>query len=135
VEMWVNMPNVGRRNPVFEWEDGSSFAGPLLFTGVGGAGALAADIVGVGNVSHGIQSASGLFGPNSWHHVAVTYDRPTGAGRIYLDGAIVAERNIGSFTPRTAGNLFIGRRAAPGFEETFLGSIDEPGVYNRALLP
>src|SRR6202008_4336048 len=41
--------------------------------------------------------------------------------------------NIGSFTPRTTGNLFFGRRAAVGFEETFLGTLDEPAVYSREL--
>ncbi len=135
VEMWVNMPSTGRRNPVFEWDDltGAPFSGPFLFTGVEGPGSVHAEITGVGNSIHVIANGSNLFGPNAWHHLALTYNRITGTARIYVDGAIVQEQNLGSFIPKTTGNLFIGHRATPGAEETFLGMIDEPSVFNREL--
>src|SRR6185369_6786324 len=82
-----------------------------------------------------VQNTTNLVSANFWHHLALSYSSTSGNGRIYLDGAIVAEQNIGTFVPRTAGNLFIGRRASPGFEESFQGLIDEPSVYRRELAP
>ena len=52
---------------------------------------------------------------------------------FYLNGLSVLTQNIGSFTPLTAFDLFLGRRPAAGFGESFQGLIDEPSVYNRDL--
>jgi uncharacterized repeat protein (TIGR01451 family) len=132
-EAWFNIPNVARRNPVFEWEDGSTFAGPLLFLSADVPGSLHCEITEVGNISHGLITGGNLFGPNQWHHVGVTYNRLTGMGTLYLNGAIVRQLNLGSFTAKTMGNLFIGRRATPGTEESFQGLIDEPSLYTQEL--
>src|SRR5256885_5107323 len=83
------------------WEDGSSFAGPFLFTGVVGTGSLFADIVGVGNTSHAFQSASGLFGDRKSTRLNSSHLVISDAVFCLLNGAIVAEQNVGSFTPKT----------------------------------
>jgi hypothetical protein len=48
---------------------------------------------------------------------------------------MVAEKNLGAFTPLTTYDLFLGRRPAGdlGQPYSFRGVIDEPAVYNRAL--
>src|SRR6185312_7998771 len=80
-------------------------------------------------------SAPGLVTPNTFQHVALTYDKASGVARLYLNGAIVVETAFGTFTPKTTGNLNIGNRPIDpaGSQFTFTGLIDEPSVYKRAL--
>ncbi|HEU0010882.1 MAG TPA: LamG-like jellyroll fold domain-containing protein [Verrucomicrobiae bacterium] len=133
-ETWFNVPSATRRNPLFEYEDGSSFAGPNLFVGsVGASGAMFGGLVQVGNVDHPFQTAGGLFIANSWNHAALTYNRITGILNLYLNGAVVLQQNIGTFVLRTTGSVFLGRRNSPGFEESLQGHLDEPTFYRREL--
>lgn len=68
--------------------------------------------------------------PGFWHHLAVTYD-PTGA-RLYVDGAIAAERWEQAYVPSSAdilvGHGFIGDGVDP-----WRGEIDDLRFYSRAL--
>jgi hypothetical protein len=67
--------------------------------------------------------------------VALTYDKASGVARLYCNGVIVAQQSFGSFTPKTTGDLHLGRRPIDpaGSQYTFSGLIDEPAIYNRAL--
>jgi len=66
--------------------------------------------------------------------VALTYDQASGVGTIYCNGAVVVRQNLGSFTPLTTYNLYLGRRPPGGSDTyTFAGLLDEPSLYNRAL--
>ena len=72
----------------------------------------------------------------AWNHVAVVYDQPVGARRIFIDGVLKKER----FDPPiriTSGiaDVSIGAyRFAPGWTEAYYkGRIDELSFYNRAL--
>ena len=69
---------------------------------------------------------------HAWHHVALTYSKPTGVARIYADGAMQGSLTTGSHTPTTTGDLYIGRRSY-GDTATFNGLIDEMTLYKRAL--
>jgi len=83
---------------------------------------------------HVINSSPGVLTTNRFQHVAATYDRGSGDARLYVDGAIVARANLGSFTPRTIGDLYLGLRpydAGAGLR--YAGEMDEVSVYNRAL--
>ncbi len=46
-----------------------------------------------------------------WQHVALTYDKSLGAGKLQVNGALVTEANLGSFMPQTRFLIF-GHRAA-----------------------
>lgn len=77
------------------------------------------------------------FGPISsgvFEHVAMTYDKRSGMGRLFINGNLVDQQVLGSFTPKTMDNLFLGERP-PGDPQSqvFDGIIDEAAVYNRAL--
>ena len=50
------------------------------------------------------------FNPTLSKHVALTYDKTTGVATIYCNGAVVGSGNLGSFTPLTSYNLYLGRR-------------------------
>ena len=134
-ETWFNVPDANRRGPIFEWDNGGAFSGPLCFMGVVGTGSFYVDIIDSNNSNHHITTTSGWYTANQWNHMAVTYNKLSGVARIYVNGTNAVELAIGSFTPRTDGSLFVGRRAAVGFEETLTGTLDEPSVYNRELSP
>jgi hypothetical protein len=62
--------------------------------------------------------------------VALTYDQASGSAILYLNGVAVASRYLGSFTPLTSSDLYLGYR--PGYG-SFRGMLDEVSIYNRAL--
>lgn len=77
------------------------------------------------------------FGPlvtSTYEHVAMTYDKVSGLARLFINGAMVTEASVGSFTPKTTGNFNLGSRP-PGdaYSRVFNGRIDESSLYNRAL--
>jgi hypothetical protein len=45
---------------------------------------------------------------NTWVHVAVTYDKTTGFARLYRNGLLVKELDVGVFTPQTSYPLQLG---------------------------
>lgn len=124
------------QHPILEWNDTLSHIGVHMWTGVNGlqwfgkgTGANLVDTTGDEN-EHVISTTNPP--PMEWHHLAVTYDRATGNGRVYLDGTLQTEDDIGLFTPRTANDLFIGMR--PGQpEDMFQGEMDDVRVYKGAL--
>ena len=94
---------------------------------------LFANIVDTNNVAHELYS----FGPiisGTFEHVAMTYDKTTGIGRLFINSQIVNETLLGTFTPKTKDTLYLGQRP-PGdpYSNVFVGRIDEASIYNRAL--
>jgi hypothetical protein len=66
--------------------------------------------------------------------VALTYDKASGVAVIYLNGAAVTNKNLGSFIPQTSYNLYFGKRASGPFSGSYFnGLMDELSLYNRAL--
>jgi len=133
-EVWLNVPNINRRNPVFEFDEASiAFSGTFAFVSANTPGSIHAGLIQVGNIDHSFVSDPNLVSANTWAHLAITYNRLTGLGTIYVNGNQVRQQNLGSFISRTSGTLFLGHRAATGFEETFQGTLDEAALYNRDL--
>ncbi len=135
LEAWVNCDNVAVLNPIFEWNagDGTTYWGVHFYVGAAGPGSLYANVVDGTGHWHQISSAQGIVTNNVFEHAALTYDEVSGTATLYCNGAVVAQSNLGSFTPLTSYNLYLGRRPGPDSYITFAGLIDEPTVYNRAL--
>ncbi|MDO8540341.1 MAG: LamG-like jellyroll fold domain-containing protein [Opitutaceae bacterium] len=74
-------------------------------------------------------SADGALVADTWQHVVVSYDRPSGVVRVYRNGAQVYQSVIGSFTPQTSYDLYWGNV----LDDRFRGGIDELSLYGRAL--
>ena len=137
VEAWVNPSYTSY--PIAEWNSGTGTQGVYLAYSVArGPGYLEANLVDEQGQSHVVLSP---FIPpvfNQWRHVAMTHDRTTGSAALFVDGSVVTQTNLGSFTPRTTGNLYLGYRPPgnyPGSGSRFNGLMDEVTVYRRALSP
>ena len=136
IEAWIKPNQLSSLGFLAEWNNGaggfaSSFTinEPSVYGG-GGPGSLFANIVDTGGNWHTISSAGNLLSPSNFNHVAVTYDKSSGAAMLYLNGTNVASQNLGVFTPLTTYNLILGSRPSSFY---FAGLMDEMSLYNIAL--
>ncbi len=139
-EMWINPNTVEFQQPLLEWNDSQGNIGTLFWVAVqlagGGEGSLFAAVVDTAGGVHSVSSAPGVVSTNTFQHVAVTYDKATGICRLFHNGQAVKEQNIGSFTPQTSYDLFLGLRpSGSAAGNGFYGLMDEVALYNRALQP
>lgn len=66
----------------------------------------------------------------------MTYDRASGILKLFAHGAVVAQTNVGSITPQTTYDLYIGKRPGANIpipNQSYNGALDEVSLYNRAL--
>ena len=149
VEAWINPTTTEVQMPIIEYENAlGTFNGsdvgvhfyisvPGEGTGPGGFYANLQDTAGNG---HFITSPAGLVAAGVWQHVALTYDQTSGNATVYLNGVMVAQASLGSFTPQTSfPNLLIGARTTFGSaanpSDKFSGRLDDLSIYDRALAP
>ncbi|MSU58566.1 MAG: LamG domain-containing protein [Pedosphaera sp.] len=137
VEGWINPGDVSATHIIGEWNNGSGGIGVQFYhsnPGIGGVGALAANVVSTSGGDHLFASSPNLITANNFQHVALTYDKATGIGRLFCNGVAVAVQNLGVFTPQTTYGLNFGARAS-GFPLGiyFVGLMDELSLYGRAL--
>ena len=136
VTAWIKPSDVAGLHPIIQWSDNANLN---LWIGIRPYenGVLRGDIASdEGNhflVSHPEVLASGVF-----QHIAFTYDKASGIGTLYLNGVIVAQRQLGSqLVASTKGDLWISQiDKRPGNWSTnrsFAGLMDEIAFYNRAL--
>lgn len=130
LEAWVNpsadIGSVPGGGMIFEWggraiEFGTTATRPH---------ALITEMVGPDPVFHTFVVPENSLGPNVYSHVALTYDQPTGVAKLYCNGVPVATETFGSFSVQTTEALLIGKHLEGA---QFLGAIDEPKLYSRAL--
>jgi DNA-directed RNA polymerase subunit RPC12/RpoP len=129
LEAWINPSNVSNQQPLIEWDQGVHMWIAVPWPG-GGPGCLYANVVDNHGGIHVFLSSPGIVQSGEFQHVAVTYDHLTGNAALYYNGTVVATANLGVYTPKTDGILFLGHRI-PG--PSYQGILDEVGVYNRAL--
>ena len=100
-----------------------------------GNGRLYANLVDTNNVSHIFYSAAGLVQSNVYQHVALTYNTNTGVANLYYNGTNVASTNFGGivFTPKTGGDVLLGRDMSRATNNFYGGKMDEVSIYNRSL--
>jgi RHS repeat-associated protein len=126
VELWTNPSTLNQQAPLIEWNNGA--IGVHLWFSYPGQAQLYGNIVDSNGGNHTFNTDSVMTAGN-FQHVAITYDKATGLAVIYRDGQVVAQQNLGSFTPQTSFDLFFGQRG--GY--LYSGLIDEVSLYERAL--
>src|ERR1022692_2763851 len=129
IETWINPAAVDGIRPIVEWNDGAQDGVQLWFGS--GTGVLVANVRDAALNPHAFTSGPQIVAPNVLQHVALTYDKASGQGVIYLNGVIVAQASLGSFTPLTTADFWFGRR--PTYGVLYAGLLDELSLYNRAL--
>jgi len=138
IAAWIRPADLYNERCVVEWNyEGFGTLLNISVTAEGGGvgpGAFTANFKDINLQHHLINSPPGVLTTNRFQHLAATYDGRSGDAVLYLDGAIVAQANLGVFTPRTIGDLYFGvRRSEAGGVMHFVGQIDEVAVYSRAL--
>jgi len=140
IECWIKPVSMASQQVVVEFErklgtaSGSDVGTQLGMNG----GCLAGNIKDVADGDHIFTSPANLLVAGAWQHIALTYDKPSGLAAFYINGTVVTQTNIGSFTPQTSFiYLLIGARTTFGSvsnpRSVFSGGMDEIGIYNRAL--
>ncbi|MFO1478199.1 MAG: LamG-like jellyroll fold domain-containing protein [Verrucomicrobiota bacterium] len=141
IEGWIKPSVIDVERPIAEWNNGNGGLGAHFWVSTqpslgSGAGCLYGNLVDSSGGFHPIASASGLVQAGTWQHVALTYDHASGNASIYLNGVPVAEQSLGSFTPQTSYDLYLGHRAWGGaYAYWWTGAMDEVSLYSRALTP
>lgn len=145
IEAWINPSTIELERPIVEWNSvvgGNPYPyGAHLWISVpvgygAGPGCLYANIVDTAGSFHWLTSAAGLIKTGVYQHVALTYDKTSGLALLYLEGFVVAQKNLGTFTPQTGYNLHLGLR--PGgvaAAYSWGGQLDEVSIYGRVLAP
>jgi subtilisin-like proprotein convertase family protein len=144
IEGWVNPTSLAGMRPVTEFEKalgtstGSNVAGDFYVSITSNPGSMYANIMDTSAASHNFMSPSGTMVTGAWQHIALTYNKVTGVGTLYRNGTVVAQQNLGVFTPQTSfTNFLIGARTTYGSaaspKDIYVGKIDELSVYKRAL--
>jgi hypothetical protein len=138
LECWLRPNDVANRQNIMEWNNGLGTPGVHLL-GLGptefglGAGNLWFNVFDTSGSDHSMSAPGGTLTAGVWQHLVVTYDKASGMGRIYRNGQLVTSQSLGSFTPQTTYDFYIGRRVSGGGNTSFRGMMDEVSVYNRAL--
>jgi hypothetical protein len=139
IETWVNTSDVVAWQPLVEWNRGDAYGVHLWLNlnegGQTSVGGIYANIVGTDRIEHRIDSGEARLQPNAFHHVALTFDKASGATQLYLDGIPTGQpKTFLGVTPETSFNLYLGRRPGGGEPVTqFSGAMDEVSIYDRAL--
>src|SRR4051794_10338252 len=114
IETWIDPQDLQIRSPLVEWNREGSTSSEwgthfwLLKAGdFESFPSLYANLLDSSGTAHNLSSSSNVLTANAWQHVAVTYDRSTGIGRLYRNGEIMAQSNLGIFRPETSYNLFL----------------------------
>jgi hypothetical protein len=149
VEAWIKPSNVNGIHPICEWNNDQDNPLPttrhvgVVFcvgTDPSSVGMLGAALITTNGNGYIFTSPANTLVANQWQHVALEYDRTTGNGTLYVNGAIVAQQNFGSMVLQTSYNLWVGHRPgdSPGdwtYNTILGGPLDELSLYNRALSP
>ncbi len=138
IEGWINSTDNTYGRPIAEWVSPTVGGYEVhFFVHQTFPGTLYANLYDTSGNEHRIQSAPDLVKTNVFQHVALTYDKASGVGRLYVNGVVVQESALGTFTPQTSSKLSIGYRPStvPFGPIPFLGLIDELSLYSRALTP
>ena len=133
VSMWVK-PSSTQSQYSNIFGVGNSYSEGCIATWVNGSSVALDNVRIIQYINSDLASSSGSVPSNTWTHIA--YVRESGVLSIYINGTL---NNSGEFTASMNFNLngtaFIGGGDWDGAGGQYYGSLDEMGVWNRALTP
>ena len=138
VETWADPTTTNfASNPMtlVEWNNGSG-----ALSGIGchlefyNGGVIVGDVVDPSGTDHSVQTPSGNVTANIPQHVVMTYNKTSGLLSLYRNGLMVANQNVGNWSPTPGFDLYFGIRPAGIFAPIpYQGLMDEISLYNRVL--
>jgi hypothetical protein len=151
IEAWIKPTDVSNYHPIIEYNNGTG-------TGPGGnpwgvhfwtepSGGLGANFIDTSGNNRTVLTGNAVIAVGGTYHVVATYgvvasgdassNCPVGVycGRVYSDGVLQADINLGSFTLQTSYGLRLGNRASGGGSSSYFfgGTEDEVAIYGSAL--
>jgi hypothetical protein len=85
------------------------------------------------NTEYAASHSTGIV-PNTWYHVAGTFDNATGVLNVYVNGAAGTPATLsGVIKDLSSAAYFVGYGGAGGASYAFNGIVDEVAIYNRTL--
>lgn len=140
ISAWIKPSNIVSFHPIMEWEVTRQKNAVSLWIGhlPQDRGVLAANIGDTAGNNHQLISPPRTIVSGQFQQVSLTYDKVSGVAKLFVNGQIVAQENIGLVNPDTTGPIFISRRPCdqPGdwtYNTFFDGLLNEVAIYNRAL--
>jgi hypothetical protein len=132
---WIKPTDVDGIRPMFQWRENER---PVSF-GIGLRPSENGLLCGTATDAPGgrfVLSNPGVLVSGSFQHIAFTYDKVSGLGKIYLNGIVVAQRKLwGQIGAK--GDLSISYRntiqGSWDSNRSYSGLMDEIALYNRAL--
>src|SRR5512133_1392042 len=101
VEAWINPADIANNRPILEWSSPARIGAHLWLH----PGTLSANLIDIQYGWHLLDGPPNVLSPHTFQHVAVTYDRTSGLCRLFLNGVVIRESNLGIFVPDTSGDL------------------------------
>ncbi len=128
IELWVNAHAPNRGQQLLNWQTVNSQGASLS---IRSNNELTVSLLDTNNVSHNMGVGGSFFPAGQFVHVAVTYDRISGRGRVYRNGVLVNTANLGGFRMKTTTDLYLAGDNNGG--SAFDGVLDEISLYRREL--
>ena len=133
---WIKPTDVDGFHPLFQWTDGSGLNCSICFNS-SESGVLMGNVAEAGR-NHFVVSNQGALAAGVFQHIALTYDKASGVGSWYLNGVVVAQRQLGGqLAVDTKGDLVISQRNTHqgdwSSNQSYTGLMDKIAFYNRAL--
>jgi hypothetical protein len=89
--------------------------------------------VGPGPYDYAHYDCQGCIHPDHWQHVAAVVDGKAATLAFYLDGVLQAREHVGQVISPGVPTLYLGRWATTDPARLLLGSLDDIGIWDRAL--
>ena len=132
LEGWVNLTSTGTTMPIATWGTNNTPRGVSLCYVYGyPSGRWELRFTDASGGARVLSTTNGAGVAYSWQQIAATYDKSSGLAALYANGRMMAQTNLGIFTPITTDDFYIGYR--PYLSYRIYGSLDELSLYDRAL--
>ncbi|MGH7946709.1 MAG: LamG-like jellyroll fold domain-containing protein, partial [Opitutaceae bacterium] len=130
IEFWAKPTSGLRDATILHWGVAGGASGVQLEQRDNGGRNLNSRLRDTTGTDHAFE-LGGIFADDTWVHLALTYERPIGRVRVFKNGVLVYEKDIGVFTPRTDLPLTVG--ANKDAVDRYIGTLDELSLYTRPL--
>jgi len=132
---WIKPLDVDGMHPLFEWTDNNGLNLEINARPSDSGGLWASITDQSGN--RFCNTHTGLLATGVFQHIACTYDKASSTATWYLNGVIVAQRQLSGNVAGTKGDLIISHRNTRqgdwSSNRSFSGLMDQIAIYNRAL--